>query len=41
VLAPADATPAGQAAGALRDTLMMVLIALFALERILTHVRRR
>jgi hypothetical protein len=41
VLAPADVAPAGQASGALRDTLMMVLAALFALERILTHVRRR
>jgi hypothetical protein len=41
VLAPADAAPDVHATGALRDTLMMVLAALFALERILTHVRRR
>jgi hypothetical protein len=31
----------GTASGALRDALAMALVALFALERILTHVRRR
>jgi hypothetical protein len=41
VLAPADAAPGAQAGGALRDTLMMVLAALFALERIVAHARRR
>jgi hypothetical protein len=41
VLAPSHAAPGEQASGALRATLMMVLAALFALERILAHVRRR
>jgi hypothetical protein len=41
VLAPADAAPGAPAGGALRDALMWVLAALFALERMLTHVRRR
>jgi hypothetical protein len=40
VLAPAHVS-IGQASGALRDTLSVVLAALFALERILAHVRRR
>jgi hypothetical protein len=40
-LAPAGAAPVAEAGGALRDTLMMVLAALFALERILAHARRR
>jgi hypothetical protein len=33
--------PAGPDGGALRDALAMALLALFALERMLTHVRRR
>jgi hypothetical protein len=33
--------PAGPNGGALRDALAMALLALFALERMLTHVRRR
>jgi hypothetical protein len=33
--------PAGPPGGALRDALAMVLLVLFALERIATHVRRR
>ena len=38
----ASAVPAAvHAGGALRDMLMMALVALFALERILTHARRR
>jgi hypothetical protein len=41
VLEPVDAPAATPAGGALRDTLTMVLAALFALERMLTHVRRR
>jgi hypothetical protein len=41
VLAPADAGAGVQAGGALRDALMWVLAALFAMERMLTHVRRR
>ncbi len=41
VLAPVTGKPAGHASGALRDLLMMALLALFALERILTHARRR
>jgi hypothetical protein len=41
VLAPGQADTGGQAGGALRDALMMALAALFALERLLTHVRRR
>nr|WP_314544673.1 hypothetical protein [uncultured Massilia sp.] len=40
-LAPDAAAPAGAATGALRDRLALLLIVLFALERILTHVRRR
>lgn len=39
---PGDAgAAAGPASGALRDWLSIALLALFALERILTHVRRR
>jgi hypothetical protein len=33
--------PAGPSGGGLRDALAMALLALFALERMLTHVRRR
>jgi hypothetical protein len=40
-LAPDAAAPAGPASGALRAWLGMALVALFALERMLTHVRRR
>lgn len=40
-LAPDAAAPAGPASGALRDWLSIALIVLFALERIVTHVRRR
>ena len=39
--APSKMPAAERAGGALRDFLMMALIALFALERILTHARRR
>ena len=39
--APSAAPAADHASGALRDMLMMALVALFALERILTHARRR
>jgi hypothetical protein len=41
VLAPGKVVPGAQAGGALRAMLMMVLAALFALERMLTHARRR
>lgn len=40
-LAPDAAAPAGAATGALRDRLALLLVVLFTLERILTHVRRR
>lgn len=40
-LAPDASAPAGTASGALRDRLALLLVVLFALERILTHVRRR
>lgn len=40
-LAPAVDAPAGPASGALRDWLGGALVILFALERILTHARRR
>jgi hypothetical protein len=33
--------PAGPTGGALRDALAAALLVLFALERMLTHVRRR
>ena len=39
--APSAAPAATHASGALRDMLMMALVALFALERILAHARRR
>jgi hypothetical protein len=39
--APSTAPAADHASGALRDMLMMALVALFALERILAHARRR
>jgi hypothetical protein len=39
--AATDTAPRSQAGGALREFLMWALIALFALERILTHARRR
>lgn len=39
--APAAASASTHASGALRDILMMALVALFALERILAHARRR
>ena len=38
---PTKLAAAEHAGGALRDFLMMALVALFALERILTHARRR
>jgi hypothetical protein len=41
VLDAGDAAPGAQASGALREILLIVLLALFALERILTHARRR
>jgi hypothetical protein len=41
VFAASDVGPVAHAGGALRETLMMILVALFALERILTHARRR
>jgi hypothetical protein len=41
VFTPAKVVAGEKASGALRDTLMMVLVALFALERMLTHARRR
>ena len=41
LLAPAHIAGVSQPSGALRETLTMVLIALFALERMLTHARRR
>jgi hypothetical protein len=41
LIAAVPATRAPDPSGALRDLLMKVLIALFALERILTHARRR
>jgi hypothetical protein len=41
VLAADAKAPAGPAAGALRELLSIALLVLFALERILTHVRRR
>jgi len=41
VLASDAKAPAGPAHGALRDWLSIALLTLFALERILTHVRRR
>ena len=40
-LAPDAAAPTGPASGALRHWLGLALVALFALERIVTHVRRR
>jgi hypothetical protein len=40
-LAPDTAAPAGPASGALRRWLGLALVVLFALERIVTHVRRR
>jgi hypothetical protein len=40
-LAPDAAAPAGPAGGALRELLSIALLVLFALERMLTHVRRR
>ena len=39
--APSTTPAATHASGALRDMLMMALVALFALERIFTHARRR
>ena len=39
--APSAAPAVHDASGALRDMLMMALITLFALERLLTHARRR
>lgn len=41
VLAADASAPAAAASGALRDRLALLLVALFALERILTHARRR
>jgi hypothetical protein len=41
VLAGEAGAPAGPASGALREMLSLALLVLFALERILTHVRRR
>jgi hypothetical protein len=41
VLDAGDAAPGAQASGALRESLLIVLLALFALERILTNARRR
>ncbi|TFW35223.1 hypothetical protein E4O92_02395 [Massilia horti] len=41
VLGVAGTGAATQSAGALRDKMMLALVALFALERILTHARRR
>jgi hypothetical protein len=41
VLLPVHPASVEQAGGALRNTLMMALAALFALERILAHARRR
>jgi hypothetical protein len=40
-LVPDAAAPAGPASGALRHWLGLALVVLFALERIVTHVRRR
>jgi len=40
-LVPDAAAPAGPASGALRHWLSLALVVLFALERIVTHVRRR
>jgi hypothetical protein len=40
-IAASGRTTGGEASGALRNVLMMALAALFALERILTHARRR
>jgi hypothetical protein len=40
VLPAGNSTPGEQAGGALRRMLMMALVALFALERVLAHVRR-
>jgi hypothetical protein len=40
-LVPDAAAPAGPASGALRRWLGLALVVLFALERIMTHVRRR
>ncbi len=39
--APTNAPAVDYASGALRDFLMLALVALFAIERILTHARRR
>ena len=39
--AASDTAPRGHASGALRDFLMLALVVLFALERMLTHARRR
>jgi hypothetical protein len=41
MLAAEGSVPAGPASGALREMLSLALLVLFALERILTHVRRR
>jgi hypothetical protein len=40
-MAPDAAAPAGPAGGALRELLSIALLVLFALERMLAHVRRR
>jgi hypothetical protein len=40
-LVPDAAAPAGSASGALRHWLNLALVVLFALERLVTHVRRR
>jgi hypothetical protein len=39
--AATNAPTVDYASGALRDFLMLALVALFAIERILTHARRR
>jgi hypothetical protein len=41
VLAAGNAAPGPQASGALRDALAIALVALFAMERMLTHAGRR
>jgi hypothetical protein len=41
VIAPTRPDRAGEAEGALRDMLVLVIAGLFALERILAHARRR
>jgi hypothetical protein len=40
VLAAGNSAQGEQASGALREILMLALVALFALERVLAHVRR-